>query len=77
MCTGVLSTIILDRRPAPDVLKPDAISSERVVTIANLHDGRVHVSCFTPLKCDHPTLLEALREVSVAQRKVLDSLKGS
>lgn len=75
MCTGVLSTVILDRRPAPEVLNAAAVGSDRVVKIADLHDGRVQVSCFTPLRCDHPSLLDALREVSLSQRRDLDSMK--
>ncbi len=76
MCTGVRSTVVLDARPAIEVLEQFTARNGRVVSVTDLVDGRVHVDCFGPLRCDQDDLVSALRVLSIAQRNDLDALRN-
>ena len=77
MCTGVRSTIVLDSLPPQDTWVSFQERSDRRVKVMELVDGRVHVECFSPVPCDHPDLIGALREISVSLRGELDALGRS
>ncbi len=64
MCTGVQSSVVLDVAPSPEKLNVFGDSSGRTVTITNLNDGRVHVSCFCPVEATHANLGAALRSLA-------------
>lgn len=75
MCTGVRSTIVLDSLPQRDQWLPFSAKKDRSVTVIDLRDGRVHVECFTPVKCDHVDLVGELRSIAISQRTELDALR--
>ena len=64
MCTGVQSSVVLDVAPSLEKLNVLGDSSGRTVTITNLNDGRVHVSCFSPVESTHANLGAALRSLA-------------
>jgi hypothetical protein len=76
MCTGVQSSVILPAMPSPDVWEAFTARSDRVVTLIDLCDGRVHVACFEPVSNNHPDLRTALRDLSATVRVDLESLRA-
>jgi hypothetical protein len=76
VCTGVRSSVILDGLPGPEVWSVFNDSAERVVTVTDMFDGRLHVACFTPVDRDHPDLRSALRDLADSVRRDLESLRG-
>jgi hypothetical protein len=71
MCTGVHSSVVFDNAPNAQSLSDfeQASGSGRTVTVTELGDGRVHVSCFSPVESTHADLAGALR-VSSDQLKL-------
>jgi ferredoxin-fold anticodon binding domain-containing protein len=73
MSTGVQSSVVLDRAPTPEMLDVFGNLFGRTVTVTNLNDGRVHVSCFSPVEPMHADLGAALRS---AANQLRDDLAG-
>jgi hypothetical protein len=68
--------MVLDALPEPAVWDAFVANPERVLTVTNLADGRVHVACFAPLTTDHPDLRAALRHLSGVLRIDMETLRG-
>ena len=64
MCTGVHSTVVLDRAPSAETLRKFEEIDERKLTVTLLADGRAHVSCFSPVEPTHSELAFQLRNSS-------------
>jgi hypothetical protein len=76
MATGVQSSVTLDTKPSPDAWNAFIAHPNRVVSIVEMCDGRVHVSCFEPVSIHHADLRAALRERSVTVRAEIEGLNG-
>jgi hypothetical protein len=76
MATGVQSSVTLGARPSADALKIFTERPERVVTVVDMCDGRVHISCYEPVSIHHADLPTALRERAVSMRSDLEGLNA-
>ena len=76
MCTGVQLSLVLDGAPDPERWNAFAANAERVLTMTDLDNGRVHLACFAPLTGDHHDLRAALRDLSGVLRTDMERLRG-
>jgi hypothetical protein len=74
MPTGVQSSVTLQTTPQPEAWRAFTSHAERVVSIVELPDGRVHISCFSPISMHHPDLRSALHTLADSVRIDLDNL---
>ncbi len=74
MCTGVRSSVTLDKLPEAETWKAFDGNPNYDVTVTRLCDGRFHVACFAAVAPLHPDLRNALRDKATTLRSALDRL---
>jgi hypothetical protein len=75
MSTGVQSSVVLDSSPTQEMLDVFGNLFGRTITVTNLTDGRVHVSCFSPVESMHADLGAALRSSAIQLKADLAGLR--